>query len=156
MKRRRWLWIVAACSFFAGCYEDRGYQLAAVSGVVTLDGKPLANARVTFHPIRKSADTSGVGGTDSYGITDSSGRFSLRAVLDDREGATVGENSVSISTLKVEEGTGDDAGSQPVGERTSKIVQEEQVPEKYNLSTTLRFTVPSEGSDSANFDLTSG
>jgi hypothetical protein len=118
----------------AGC-SSQDFEIAPVSGAVTLAGQPLANASVAFQPRGRSSTR--VGPT-SAGTTDSGGRFALRVISDDREGAVVGEHIVWISTS----GVSQDASR---GGR-------DRVPLKYQDGS-LRFTVPPGGTDRANFDL---
>ena len=70
--------------------------MVPVSGQVTLDGKPLAKAVVTFQPMGsgKSTETKSTG---SVGRTDSEGRFVLRLVSPEQNGAAVGNHIVTIS-----------------------------------------------------------
>jgi hypothetical protein len=119
-------------------------RMAPVSGVVHLDGQPLAGAHVNFQPIGARDRDPGPG---SYGKTDGQGRYTLRLVQPDLPGAVVGEHRVSISLRGGEEATrSPDGGVQLVKDR---------VPARYNTQTTLRFEVPSGGSEEANFDLSS-
>lgn len=119
------------------------YELAPVSGVVTLYGNPLANATVSFSPRGEGKDIVGPG---SMGTTDAEGRFTLRTFKDER-GAVVGNHTVRISTFK----------SKFKDIRTSddvEVVSIEHVPWHYNRNTKLSFQVPSGGTDEANFVLT--
>ncbi len=128
--------------FFAigGC-GGHDYPIAPVEGTVTLDGEPLANASVGFEPVRKEKGTTA--GFGSYGQTDAQGRYRLESVHGD-DGAVVGKHRVSISTMRAEEG--------PNGE--IKIVAPERVPERYQSGDALTFVVPEEGTDEADFALT--
>jgi hypothetical protein len=92
--------------------------LASVTGKVTLDDKPLADAFVVFSPTSA--------GTTSYGRTDSSGEYVM--MFSDREkGAWLGENIVRISTGDV--GSGGAGGKKEI------------IPSVYNVGSTLRRTV---------------
>ncbi|MCC9606360.1 carboxypeptidase-like regulatory domain-containing protein [Blastopirellula sp. JC732] len=71
-----------------GCAEQ-GPSLGAVSGTVTLDGKPLPNVIVSFVPV--------TGGRPSVGTTDENGKYQLAFV--DRLGALTGKHKVSITTV---------------------------------------------------------
>lgn len=73
-----------------GCSGGKGDRpdIARVRGVVTLDGTPLADARVTFEPTH---------GRPSYGKTDAEGRFDLQ-YLAGVNGAMLGQHVVRIST----------------------------------------------------------
>ncbi len=73
-----------------GC--SGGYALAPVNGTVTIDGKPLADATVTFNPIDAGADA-----PSSFGRTDEAGKFSLNLVSDDSSGALVGKHKVVVA-----------------------------------------------------------
>lgn len=123
------------CSLFVlGC--GQGKDVAPVSGLVTLDGEPLAGASVAFQPIGANP------GSGSYGRTDSEGRFSLQLVNPDEPGAVVGRHRVSITLSEGESSS--DAG--PVVEK---------VPARYNRNSELEVEVPAGGADSVRFDLRS-
>lgn len=62
-------------------------NLAPVSGTVTLDGAPVADAAVMFHPT--------AGGPIATATTDAHGRFTL--VTTNTPGALVGEHQVAIA-----------------------------------------------------------
>jgi len=71
----------------AGCGGQNRPALAQVHGRVTLNGKPLANAIVAFHPEG--------GGRESSGVTDDNGEYVLKYIRDEL-GGTVGKNSVRV------------------------------------------------------------
>lgn len=126
-----------------GC-GPKSKAIAPVSGVVTFDGKPLAGGGVTFLPIAPAGTT--IAGKSSIARCDAEGRFQL-ITIDDRPGAVVGEHTVQIFGPKTRPvGASDDGG----GGRPPELV-----PRKYNFDSELTFTVPSEGTEKANFDLTS-
>ena len=134
--------VLVAC-LATGCTPSP-YEFAPVSGVVTLDGKPLDGARVTFMP-RPGADGL-VAGPDSAGETDAEGRFSL-ATSDGQPGAVTSTHRVRIKTQKYER----------VGESAEdfRLVSPERVPARYNKGDTLTAEVPLEGRDDLVFELTS-
>ncbi|HJZ89693.1 MAG TPA: hypothetical protein VKE40_02400 [Gemmataceae bacterium] len=72
----------------AGC-GDGGPKLVPVEGRVTLDGKPVKEMLINFHPV---GDTYGTG---ANAMTDADGRFTL---MDSRggDGAYAGEYKVSF------------------------------------------------------------
>jgi len=112
----------------AGCNGSRGRPaLGQVHGRVTLDGKPLARARILFRP------DSGV--RESTGLTDADGKYVLKYIRDDLGGA-VGKNSVRITKQRTPD------------------PESEILPERYNRQTTLTADVES-GDNEINFDLTS-
>ena len=126
-----------------GC-NSQPYKLAPVSGKVTLNGKPLANAYVHFAPIA-SKDNDSPGPT-SHGKTDADGKYTL-IVDPEHSGAVVGKSRVFISLHKGG-GGGDD---QPDAGGAKGV--KEVIPSRYNQQTTLVHEVPPGGTDEANFDL---
>ncbi|MBY0521976.1 MAG: DUF4198 domain-containing protein [Gemmataceae bacterium] len=125
----------------AGCVGGSDY--APVSGVVTLNGAPLADAYVTFQP---SGGTNNPNpGPGSYAKTDAQGRYTLLVVGLDRKGALIGPHSVSIAAYEKDK--------RP---RTSESADElvNKLAAHYNTETKLTFDVPRSGTDQANFALT--
>ena len=89
--------VLAAC--LVGCARGPdGPTLVPVSGTVTLEGKPLSGALVTFIP---TGDTRG---TDVSGRTDGEGRYRL-ATPKGREGAPIGTYKVTVSRLLLPDGS---------------------------------------------------
>ncbi len=87
-----------------GC-GDGGPELGTVKGKVTLDGKPVPNATLTFIPQFE--------GSPSYGITDSNGDYTL-AFTDTKKGAMLGSFDVQIETKKIsKQEMSDDAQGEP-------------------------------------------
>ena len=125
--------IALAISLFAlttGC----GESLSAVSGTVTLDGKPLEDAFVEFSP---SA------GRPSLGKTDEDGHYKLEYSTT-KSGVEPGEHTVRIGTFE-EESIDMNTGQPTAG-------AEEIVPVKYNRETELTAKVKS-GQNNINFNL---
>ncbi|MEX1026648.1 MAG: hypothetical protein WD049_01385, partial [Candidatus Paceibacterota bacterium] len=77
-----------------GCGGD-GYRMAPVSGTVMLDGAPLPNASVTFSP--SAQGQSEQAGPGSYGRTNEQGKYSLKRIDTDANGALVGNHRVEIA-----------------------------------------------------------
>lgn len=121
-----------------GCGGDEYAELGLVpvSGVVTLDGAPLAGAKVSFESEDKR---------QSIGVTDAAGRYEL--MYDSRKaGTTPGPKRVRITTSDVGlEGGGLAEGVEGVKER---------VPARYNTDSGLKADV-SAGQQTFRFDLTS-
>ncbi len=113
----------------AGCGGKDG--LGRVTGKVTLDGKPLANASIEFVPVDGK-------GLTSYGRTDTNGEYYMMATRS-AKGAAVGKNSVRITTYEVLD---------------LQTTLPELVPTKYNTATELEREVKS-GSNSIDFELSS-
>lgn len=121
-----------------GC--NSGPEIGDVSGVVTLDGRPVSGAKVRFIPVHQPEHPE-ASKMMAIGVTDSEGGYSL-VIYNGPDGAVVGENRVWISTA-VED------------ENSSKLVVPEKIPYEYNVSSKLMFDVPAEGTDNADFALTS-
>jgi hypothetical protein len=92
------LWLVvplAAAALATGC---SGPKLVPVTGRVTLNGRPLKNVRVEFHP----DPDQGTAGPSSSAVTDDDGRFTLTCPSrDNAPGAVVGHHRVVLSDLDV-------------------------------------------------------
>ncbi len=93
MVRRLWVLGMVLAPLLAGCGGSDGPPLGEVTGRVTLDGKPLPGAVLTF--IAQSAK-----GSPSYGGTDHEGRYTLM-FTNTKTGAMVGDHVVEIETTKV-------------------------------------------------------
>src|SRR5437868_3725711 len=87
-----------------GC-SGEPYQVASVSGRVTLNGKPLDHAGVNFSPLATKGSLAP--GPGSYAVTDPDGRYTLKLVGPDTKGAVIGKHKVSIIVVE-EENTADD------------------------------------------------
>ena len=123
-----------------GC-ESKPYGLAPVSGIVTLDGQPVSGVRVTFQPSERDAENPGPG---SSAFSDASGRYDLKTVRGD-PGAVPGQHAVRILNPAPEKAGSDDSAGPP---------PKEIIP-RYYEDAGLTFDVPPEGTDAANFELTS-
>ncbi|HCS53380.1 carboxypeptidase-like regulatory domain-containing protein [Rubinisphaera sp.] len=138
LKNIQFLSVALFCFMLTGCGGSSGPPLGNVSGTVTLDGKPLEDATVTFYPGE---------GRSAIGTTDASGNYTLQ-FNQDRAGAPIGENIVSITTKREpyhdESNTGNDIEG-----------RKEVVPLRYHAKSELKADVKS-GSNTFNFDLESG
>ncbi|NLX96310.1 MAG: carboxypeptidase regulatory-like domain-containing protein [Rhodopirellula sp.] len=126
-----WVLPLAALLLLPGCSGGGGGDvpdLAAVTGVVTLDGQPLADANVEFAP---------AAGRPSVGKSGPDGRYTLE-YTSDHPGAMIGAHTVRIST-----GGYSDAGPVP-----------EKLPPRYHENTELKADVKA-GSNEINFELSS-
>ena len=146
--------LVVLIALVSGCGGD-GISIppsAPVSGKVLLDGKPLDGAIIRFN----------FEGYSSTGKTKSDGTFRMPT------GAAIGENKVVISKLEkgdielnAEEGMDEGqleamASAVPEGAAKPKIGGE-LLPSEYSdpVKSILTFPVPADGTDAANFDLSS-
>ena len=121
---RQLIWFTVLLAF-TGCGQS-GPELAPVSGRVTLDGNPVADADVMFQPEEKRSP--------SVGRTDKDGRYVI-AYKRGVEGALVGKHTVRIMTV-------------------TEITQAPQlVPARYNTETELHKEVKS-GENKIDFELT--
>jgi hypothetical protein len=140
MRARLLLGLVAVLAL--GC----GKRFAPVAGTVTLNGKPLANATVSFQPIAPQGITDP--GPGSVGKTNEKGEYTLEASTG-QKGALVGRHRVMITLLRPEVGEGDQRpprGGWPMANK---------VPLRYNDQSELEIEVPSGGKADANFPLKS-
>ncbi len=115
-------------------------DLAPVSGTVTLDGQPLADAHVSFQPVQDDVGEMAMG---SYGTTAADGSYRLRLVDPDAPGATAGMHRVRIHMALPEDALREDSP-----------LSVDRLPVRYRDGT-LTFQVPAEGTESADFHLTS-
>jgi hypothetical protein len=118
----------------AGCSgrRDESPQLGEVRGVVSLNGQPLARAKVLFVPSKR--------GRSSSGFTDDTGSYSLDYGLK-QPGAVVGRHIVEIRT-----------GGEGRDKDGTFVETPERLPDKYHAKSQLTATV-SPGSNDIDFKL---
>jgi hypothetical protein len=114
-----------------GCGDS---NLGRVTGTVTMDGKPLADAFVVFKPL--------TGARLAAAKTDKLGKYEL-VITRTSKGARIGQHVVEISTY--DELMGEDATE----------VTPETVPARYNTKSELTANVKA-GDNVINFALESG
>ena len=153
---RRFVGATAIIVFAVACWGcgPGGPTLGKVTGQVTLDGKPLPNAVVTFMP-------DGGGGTAS-GNTDANGNYELSHTLG--KGAPIGKNKVAVTTLRkpqssveipqISSDSPEYAKMIAAGGSEYNVQFTEPVPAKYNANTELQFEVKS-GTQVINLELKS-
>jgi hypothetical protein len=117
----------------AGC--GQGLPVVPASGVVMLDGAPLANVTVMTQPIATDSPNPGPG---SFGRTDAEGRFDLELVKPEVRGAIIGEHRVMI--MQVGEAKAAVAGKWPTSFSDGS----------------LRIQVPKEGTKELRVELSRG
>lgn len=114
--------------------------LVKVSGQVLLDGQPVSGAAVIFEDLKD--------GSQSYGITDSNGLYSLR--FDSQTtGVKVGEKQVRIGTSPLLVGR---VTSEEVDPDAAESDGDEKVPACYNRESMLKVNLTA--SQTMNWDLT--
>ncbi len=151
IKRLRWdvaLLCGVAGILSCGCSGD-GTKLGAVSGIVTLDGQPLENASVSFHPSK---------GRGSFGTTDAEGRYVLE-YHKGRKGATAGHHKVTITTkvwTQPSRSVDYEVSARDKKKEAGKP-RSELLPAKYRVreQTVLSADVVLSGANEHNFDLKS-
>ena len=127
MLQAAFLFTLLITAFISGCGKGDRPDLCFVHGRVTLDGKPLDNAAVSFKPdgpFRESSAT-----------TDADGNYELTYIRNDK-GAAVGKHKVYFSTAN------------PFHKYVEKL------PASPNKQTTLEKEIQS-GDNEINFDLKS-
>jgi hypothetical protein len=128
-RARHWLaakWWVLAVVTLPGC--GGGPEVAPVTGRVTLDGRPLEHADVTFQPDRSQRP--------SNGRTNADGRYQL-AYKRGQPGALVGEHTVRINVS------------------SELVAKPPAIPARYDAESELRAEVKSGEENVFNFDLKS-
>jgi hypothetical protein len=121
----------------AGCGANDGLDRKAISGEVTLDGRPLADGSILFDPTSASVGTS-VGGLIR------GGRFAIAR----SQGPVPGRYVVRIfasSGMQSKPASG-------VPDRTSRPMVE-LIPARYNLESTLSAVVTIDGQNTFQFTL---
>ncbi len=134
--------LLVACLMIPGC-GGREYDLAPVSGRVTLDGKPIADVLISFQPVSTGPNAPNPG-PGSTGLTDAQGRFTLRSIEPEERGAVVGKHVVRLTTAHKDTNPADDAAP----------VVENILPASC-LDGSMTFQVEPDGTDVANFDVQS-
>jgi hypothetical protein len=116
--------------FLAGC-ASRGPE---VKGTVTLDGKPLSKARVTFEPLVQPAGGA-VGG--AVAICDENGVFN---VIPQAEGRTLDPGTYAVTVSRKADAQGNVPKDEDYGQLEAANQLVESVPVKY--TTFVRGTSP--------------
>ncbi|QDT63572.1 hypothetical protein [Calycomorphotria hydatis] len=136
-----------------GCGESEKFDFVPVSGVITVDGVPMSGIRVQFSP--QSLDGAMKTGGPSAAFTELEGHFVLRSIVGKgREGAVPGVHRVTFSARDPED--------KPIVQEDGSIGYIDGEPPNLKLPvlshkwTTqgIEFTVPLEGTEAANFELT--
>ena len=90
------LFSLAALGFVAGCSSNSNPPTIPVTGIVTLDGKPVSGAMVKFEPSEGSQVASGT--------SDANGKYVL-GTFAGGDGAMKGKYGVSVTKIQTEAGT---------------------------------------------------
>ena len=158
---------VLALSFLiCGCGGGSEFELVPVSGIITMDGKPLEGAEVVFAP--QAVEDQASVGPASVGTTDASGKYVL-VTTKGEEGAMVTDHVVAVSLNKISDSaisakadqafkdnpdiTADELRDVKDAARRAMITQT-PIPAIYNQKSILKMKVE-EATENANFDLKS-
>lgn len=130
-----------ACCLLTGCGGESGPVMVTASGIVTFEGKPLANADIAFHPQPK--------GPVSGCTSDASGAFTMLGA-GGKPGAVVGSHKVTVSIPSAETGSSPDGNSTP--ESAGPAVE---IPPAYIdvATTSLEVTISESGNDKIELKL---
>jgi hypothetical protein len=143
------LWMLVAT---AGCGQE--FPVAPASGVVLLDGTPLAGASITTQPIATDSPNPGPG---SFGRTDAEGRFELELVNPAMRGAIVGEHRVMIRPANAQPAAiaprQAENGIKVFSDTPLKSTSADKWPASFTDGS-LRIQVPSEGTKELRVELT--
>ncbi len=123
--------LILLAGLLPGC-SGRGPEVVPVSGRVTLDGAPLAGARIRFEP-------EATYGSPSYGAADQDGHYAL-GYKRGQAGALIGWH-----TIRIERGAHDEPGSQS---------KPQALPARYNTASELREEVKAGEDNVLDFKLT--
>ncbi|MEQ1824767.1 MAG: hypothetical protein ABL921_02440 [Pirellula sp.] len=127
----RWFWLSLCFIAFVGCANPDQYPTVPVSGVVTCEGKPIANATVNFTPMADQGRPEGRRGRVALGMTDKDGRFKLTTYAND-DGAIVGKHKVTVG-LNVNEETGREDSRGFACKNSSKDVEVKSGVKEYKI-----------------------
>lgn len=165
--------IIGCCLLLlGGCQTKKsiGTDIVRVSGMVTLDGEPLADANLVFIPFQASGERDSLAPV-SMATTDALGNYSLR-ITEQTEGAVVGWHNVLISKINRPKSAEPTLAAKPAGKSNDlqdQLLKQielqrklgrnfqfpgETLPSYYNSDSTLTFQVPLEPTNNANFKLT--
>jgi len=148
----------------AGCGGPAEVKTTPVSGTVYLNDQPLEGAAVTFVPDAAAAGPGGAavasGGVSATGVTDASGKFTLKT--GQKEGAAAGKYQVAISKMDASPtvDTGDSKEATLKMADTPMVTADNMpkslIPEKYASPATSGFseTVEADKANTFEFKLT--
>jgi hypothetical protein len=143
--------------FVVGCGPG-GPKMSPVTGNVTLDGKPIAKAMVTFTPEK--------GGQSSTGLTDEKGSYVLIGNgSGSRKGAIHGQHKVTIKQISdkppVQQNTEMSSDSEAYAQQgdpsqytKAAVSHKDVIPARYNTNSELMREV-GDGENVFDFELTS-
>lgn len=129
--------MTVAIPLLAGCSQSP-YELAAVTGVVTIDGRPFHGGKVMFAPVAKGESRKV--GRPSFGLLGTDGRFEL-TTYEDGDGAVVGEHWATLIQF-------------PPDERDPSATAVPALPDFERVTYPQRVTVASGSENTINLEFT--
>ena len=132
---RVFILLFVATSLALGCGGSKLPKTYAVTGVVTLNDKPLDGADVVLVP--SSPDVRSAGG-----VTDAEGRFALKTYFDPKNqvsGAMTGEYGVTVTKLEKREVSASLKPEEAMAQAMKMGPAKSAVPKKYNAPATSGF-----------------
>jgi hypothetical protein len=137
----RCLFVLTVVLATGGCGDDAGGR-QAVSGSVTLKGKPVAEGMIDFIPL---AGPSGGGTYTKSGAVIKDGKYTIPK----NQGLVPGQYKVSLSAPDKHHKLGGDELPGPTSSRTSKNL----IPPEYNLKTKQVVEVKKDGPNTIDFTI---
>jgi hypothetical protein len=131
--------LATAAVLTAGCGGPSFPETYPVTGVVTLNGKPLEGADVQLVPAGNDPKARSAGGT-----TDAEGKFSVKTYFDAEhhaEGAVTGEYVITLSKLEKSEMPEGMEPTKAMAQMMKDGPPKNLVPKKYQVPTTSGFKV---------------
>lgn len=168
--------LLTLCIFAASCSGNASIKgLVPCQGTITLDGKPLSDAKISFVPMAKTST-----GRSAVGMSDSTGKFEVSTAVGNK-GVFSGEYTVIVAkyTYATEEDRIVDMDRQRNGTNSVKFITEDDgmkairtingkeypdnvnmqssVPPKYTDAQTsdLKIMIPASGNKKIRLDLVS-
>ncbi|MBX3425062.1 MAG: hypothetical protein KF688_05225 [Pirellulales bacterium] len=136
---RQFAWVAFAFSGLLLLNGCSGPSLVPLEGTVTMDGKPLVGATVTFDRTEGPVDQ-----RLYQGKTDDTGRFVVGPTWEQATGAMPGKYRVLIRSIEI-----------PPGANETTKLPPEVVPMQYRDGS-ITVEVPAEGNTAANFSIERG
>jgi hypothetical protein len=127
----------------AGCGKKTSVDVYPTTGVVTVDGKPVADAEITLYAVDESLR--GVGKPLPTGKTDAEGKFSLTSFVPN-DGAPAGEFKVAILWMETKP-----SGSAEPATQIDRLKGRYEDPQASGLTATVK----AEDTELPTFELTS-
>jgi hypothetical protein len=122
----------------AGCGGPKGIPTNYVEGLVTLDGQPLEDALVTFHPVASDGKT-------ATGNADATGKYTLTTEGGlPQKGALEGDYTVTVTKMEIKQVPRQSSGpARPASqydEPEMDTIQTLITPKPYSTVTTTSLT----------------